>query len=79
MGVIAARVLADRTVDDATTGIDLIAAVDDDIARVAADAVYDTVAFSDSAGARGATVVVPPNKTARLSMATTVQRSGSHH
>ena len=67
LGVIAAQVLTDQTVDDATTGVDLIEAVDDDIARVTADAAYDTIAFYDTAGARGATVVVPPNKTARVS------------
>ena len=67
LGVIAAQVLTDQTVDDATTGVDLIEAVDDDIARVTADAAYDTVAFYDAAGARGATVVVPPAKTTRVS------------
>ena len=56
--------LTDVTVDDATTGVELIEAVSDDIARVTADAAYDTVAFYDSARARGATVVVPPAKTA---------------
>ncbi len=45
----------------------MIAAVDADIARVTADAAYDTVAFYDAAGSRGATVVVPPDKTARVS------------
>ena len=38
-----------------------------DIARVTADGAYDTIAFYDTATARGATVVVPPNKTARVS------------
>ena len=48
-------------------GIELIEAVNDDITRVTADAAYDTVTFYDAAGARGATVVVPPAKTARVS------------
>ena len=61
------QALTDPTVDDATTGVGLIEAVDDDIARVTADASYDTLAFYDTAGARGAIVVVPPNKTARVS------------
>ncbi len=65
-GVIAAQVLTDQTVDDATTGVDLIEAVDDDIARVTADAAYDSIAFYDSAGACGATVVVPPTTTATV-------------
>ena len=42
-------------------------AVDDEIARVTADAAYDTVAFYEAAGMRDATVVVPPSKTARVS------------
>ena len=66
-GVIVAHALTEATVDDATTGIGLIAAVRDDIARVTADGAYDTVAFYQAAGARGATVVVPPAKTARVS------------
>ena len=65
-GVIVAHALTDSTVDDATTGIGLIEAVDD-IARVTADAAYDTVAFYETAGVRGATVVVPPDRTARVS------------
>ena len=71
--VIVAHALTDATVDDATTGVELIEAVNDDIATpggrtVTADAAYDTtVGFYDAAGARGATVVVPPTKTARVS------------
>ena len=66
-GVIVAQALTAPTVDDAMTGVDLIEAVDDDIARVTADAAYDTVAFYEAAGLRGATVVVPPSKTAKVS------------
>ena len=66
-GVIVAHALTDATGDDATTGVELIEAVGDDIARVTADAAYDTVAFYKAAGARGATVVVPPAKTAKVS------------
>ncbi len=66
-GVIVAHALTDAAVDDATTGVELIKAVNNDITRVTADAAYDTVAFYDAAGARGATVVVPPAKTARVS------------
>ncbi len=64
-GVIVAHALTDATGDDATTGVDLIEAVGDNIARVTADAGYDTVAFYKAAGARGATVVVPPAKVSR--------------
>ena len=66
-GVIVAHALTEATLDDATTGVELIAAVNDDITRVAGDAAYDTVAFYETASARGATVVVPPAKTARVS------------
>jgi len=66
-GVIIAHTLTEATVDDATTGIGLIEALDADITRVTADAAYDTIAFYETATARGATVVVPPNKTARVS------------
>ena len=53
--------------DGATTGIGLIAALDADSARGTADEADDTIAFYATATARGATVVVPPNKTARVS------------
>jgi IS5 family transposase len=66
-GVIMAHALTEATVDDATTGIDLIEAVDADLASISADAAYDTVAFYDAASAPGATVVVPPAKTAKVS------------
>ena len=66
-GVIVAQALTAQTADDAMTGVDLIAAVDDDMASVTADAAYDTLAFYDTVSARGATVVVPPDKTAGVS------------
>jgi IS5 family transposase len=66
-GVIIAQALTAANVDDAITGIDLMEAIAGDLASVTADAAYDTVAFYDTAGARGATVVVPPNTTARVS------------
>ena len=62
-GMIVAHALTAATVDDATTGVELFEAVTDDIASVTANAAYDTVAFYEAAGARGATVVVPPAKT----------------
>src|SRR6478672_10183705 len=66
-GVIMAHALTEATVDDATTAIALIQAVDGGLTSVTGDAAYDTIAFYDAAGARGATVVVPPAKTARVS------------
>ena len=61
-GVIVAHALTEPTVDAATIGIDLIATGDDEIARVTADAAYETVAFYDAAEMRDATVVVPPSR-----------------
>ena len=66
-GVILAHALTDGTGDDATTGLELITAVDGDLVRLIADAAYDTVAVYDIAGARGANVVVPPARTANVS------------
>ena len=66
-GAIVTQALTDAQADDATTGVALIEAVDDDMASVTADAAYDTLAFYDTADGRGATVVVPPDKTARVS------------
>ena len=66
-GVIGARALTEASVDDATTGITLIEAVAGALGRVTADAAYDTVGFYEAAGARGATVVVPPTSTAHVS------------
>ena len=66
-GVIVAQALTDAHVDDATTAVDLIPVVDGDIARVTADAAYDTIAVYEAAGARGAQVVVPPKRTAAVS------------
>lgn len=65
--MIVAHALTEATVDDATTGIGLIEALDADIARVTADGACDTVAFYETAVARGATVVVPSSKRARVS------------
>ena len=56
-----------RTGDDATTALDLITAVEGPLVRVTADAAYDTVAVYETAGARGATVVIPPARTANVS------------
>jgi IS5 family transposase len=66
-GVIVAHALTEATADDATTGITLISAVDGSLASVTADGAYDTIAFYETAAARGATVVVPPDKTAQVS------------
>ena len=66
-GVIRVHTLTEATGDDATTALDLLDAVDGPLASVTADAAYDTVAVYETAGARGATVVVPPARTATVS------------
>ena len=66
-GVIRVHTLTKATGDDATTALDLLTAVDGPLVRVTADAAYDTVTVYETATARGATVVVPPARTANVS------------
>ena len=66
-GVILVHTLTEATGDDATTGLDLLAAVDGPLVRVTTDAASDTVAVYKTATARGATVVIPPARTANVS------------
>ena len=66
-GVIRVHTLTEATGDDATTALDLLTAVEGPLVRVTADAAYDTVAVYETAGARGATVVGPPARTANVS------------
>jgi hypothetical protein len=66
-GVILAHRLTEATVDDATTALDLIDAVDGNLASVTVDAAYDTVGVCETERARGATVVVPPVRPAKVS------------
>ena len=66
-GVIRVHTLTEATGDDATTAIDLFTAVKGPLVRVTADAASDTVAVYETATARGATVIVPPARTANVS------------
>ena len=66
-GVIRVHTLTEATGDDATTALDLLTAVEGPLVRVTADAAYDTVAVYETATARGATVIIPPAKTANIS------------
>ena len=66
-GVIVTQAVTEPTADDATTGVGLVEKVDGNIASVTADTACDTIAFYDAAGARGATVVIPPARTASVS------------
>ena len=63
-GILVAQVLTDGHADDAATVPDLLVQVDSDLSNFVADAAYDTRSVYDDAVARGATVVVPPTKTA---------------
>ena len=49
------------------TALDLLTAVEGPLVRVTADAASDTVAVYETATARGATVIIPPAKTANVS------------
>ena len=69
-GVIVAQALTEPTADDATTGVGLVTGIPGDVARVTADAAYDTIAFYDAGTDRGARVVVPPARTASRSRRT---------
>ena len=66
-GAILVHTLTEATGDDATTALDLLIAVKGPLVRVTADAASDTVAIDETARARGATVVVPPARTANVS------------
>ena len=66
-GVIRVHTLTEATGDDATTALDLLTAGEGPLVRVTADAAYDTVAVYETATARGATVIIPPAKTANIS------------
>ena len=66
-GVILVHTLTEATGDDATTALDLLNAVDGPLVSVTADGAYDTVAVYETATARGATVVIPPARTATVS------------
>ena len=66
-GVIVAQAFTDAHADDATTAVGLIPVVDGNISSVTADAVYDTIAVYEAAGARGTQVVVSLRKTAAVS------------
>lgn len=66
-GMVVAQVLTDSNVDDAKAGLELIEAIEGDIASLVGDAAYDTIAVYDAADARGARVIVPPTKTAVVS------------
>ena len=65
-GAIVAQALTDATSDDASTALPLLAKVEEDLASVTADAAYDTVAVYEAAATRGAAVVIPPTKTAKV-------------
>ena len=66
-GVIRVHTLTEKTGDDATTALDLFTAVKGPLVRVTADAASDTVAVYETATARGATVIIPPARTANVS------------
>ncbi len=64
MGIIVAQALTHGSADDAKTALDLIDSIEGDIESLTADAAYDTLAIYDASAARGATVIVPPSRSA---------------
>ena len=66
-GVIRVHTLTGATGDGATTALDLLTAVEGPLVRVTADAACDTGAVYEASRARGATVVIPPARTATVS------------
>ena len=75
-GVIVAHQLSESSVGDAGTGVDMIEAIDRSIAKLTADAAYDPVAIYDAAASRGAAVVVPPVRTAKVNRRRPRSRAG---
>ena len=65
--MIRVHTLTEATGEDATTALDLLTAGEGPLVRVTADAASDTVAVYETATARGATVIIPPAKTANIS------------
>ena len=65
--MILVHTLTEATGDNATTALDLLTAVEGPLVRVTADAASGTVAVYETATARGATVVIPPARTATVS------------
>ena len=65
--MILVHTLTEATGDDATTALDLLTAVEGPLVRVTADAASDTAAVYETAGARGATDVIPPARTVNVS------------
>jgi len=65
--VIVAVELTDNSTDDASVVPNLLDQIDSEIDRFTADAAYDQWLVYGAAIARGATVVIPPSKTAVVS------------
>ena len=70
-GVILAEKMTDSTIDDAAVVGDLLDQIDDDVERVTGDGAYDKRPVYEALTAHGATVVVPPSKTAVVSGSST--------
>ena len=77
-GVIVAHALTDATVDDATTGVELIEAVNGPLTRVTADGAYDTVGLLRGGRGTGRERRRAATKTARVSRRRPRSCAGSH-
>ena len=59
-----AQALTHGSADDAKAALDLIDSIEADIESLTADSAYDTLAIYNASAARGATVIVPPSRSA---------------
>lgn len=66
-GVIVAHRLTESRVDDASVVSELLSQVGDEIGRFTADGAYDKTTVYEALVKRGAKVIVPPTKNARIS------------
>lgn len=65
-GIIVTQTLTNANVDDAKTGTSLMQRLPREVNTVIADSAYDTRDFYDAAANKGASVVVPPIKSAQV-------------
>ena len=70
-GVIVAEKVTDSMTDDAGVVVDLLDQIDDDVERFTGDGAYDKRLVYETLTRLGATVVVPPSKTAVVSGSST--------
>ncbi len=66
-GLIHAQELTVSTVDDASTGVEILSGIRSKLSSVAGHGAYDSMAIYDAARSHGAKVIVPPSRSATVS------------